>query len=64
VEQRRTGWRGVEAKEVELANEAARSMPEGPMRSARQVEGGVEVLALTEAPEIDRNAVIATESLS
>ena len=49
---------------MELANEAARSKTEGPMRSARQVERGVEVLALTEAPEIDRNAVVEQESLS
>lgn len=61
VEHRGTGWRGIEAKEVELANEAARSTTEESPRSARQVERGVEVLALTEAPEIDRNAVIVKE---
>lgn len=65
MEHRGTGWRGIEAKEVELANEAARSTAEEYPRSARQVERGVEVLALTEAPEIDRNAVdVAMEYLS
>lgn len=54
----------MEAKEVELANEAARSTAEEPPRSKREVERGVEVLALTEAPEIDRKVVVAKDSSS
>ena len=56
-----TGWRGIELNRVELSNVAALSRPElyGHQASpAREVERGVELLALTEAPEIARNVVV------
>lgn len=58
---RGSSWRGLEAKEVELANEEALSMAEELQRSFKEGEREVEVLALTEAPDIDLNVVVAKE---
>lgn len=46
------GWRGTEAKEVELSKKAAENVVVSAAAAA--VDGGVEVLAETEAPEIER----------
>lgn len=59
---RGTGWRGMEAKESEQSKVEARSKPElYGQASMRTVERGVDVLALTEAPEIERNVVVSSE---
>lgn len=59
IEFRGIGCRGMEAKESELWKEEALSREE--WRSVREVERGVEVLALREAPEIDLKAKAVAE---
>ena len=61
-EPRGTGCRGREAKESELSKVDARSKPEllEQRVSLREVEDVVDVLALREAPEMDRNVVVSS----
>lgn len=59
VPERGIGWRGIEAKEVELSNAEARSRLQlQEYGSRRAVERGVAVLALRDAPEMEQNVVV------